>query len=283
MSLHGDVMIEVVIPVLVLAAFVGGGLALWRLIRGPAHGRLVLASRVLVLSLAGGLLAGLGTWGLSNARTVQLFGGIVPRVDTTERVVALTFDDGPTPRFTDEVLAILRDEGVKATFFVNGAKLARNPDAGRRIVEDGHELGNHSYSHRRLILVSYGTVQEEIEQTDEEIRAMGYEGEIHFRSPFGKKLIVLPYCLWKTGRLNIFWDVAPEGYAGSDEEADKIVEHVLAETRPGSIILLHVMAPRRTTSRQALPGIIQGLRGQGYRFVTVSELLDSKPFPGDRQ
>lgn len=279
-------MIEVLIPVLVLAALVGGGLALWRVIRGPAQGRLALVSRVIVLSLASGLLVGPGTWDLSNARTVQLFGGIVPRVDTTERVVALTFDDGPTPRFTDEVLAILRDEDVKATFFVNGAKLARNPDAGRRIVEEGHELGNHSYSHPRLILVSYGTVQEEIERTDEQIRAMGYEGEIHFRSPFGKKLLVLPYYLWKTGRLNIFWDVAPEGYAGAREDADedevagKIVEHVLAEARPGSIILLHVMAPRRTPSREALPGIIQGLREQGYRFVTVSELLDSESSPG---
>jgi peptidoglycan/xylan/chitin deacetylase (PgdA/CDA1 family) len=119
-------------------------------------------------------------------------------------------------------------------------------------------------------------VQKEIEATDALIRAAGYDGPIHFRSPYGKKLLVLPYYLWRSGRLNILWDVAPEGYREARADPQRMVDHVLAETRPGSIILLHVMAPSRRTSREALPDIIQGLKERGYRFVTVSELLATR-------
>jgi peptidoglycan/xylan/chitin deacetylase (PgdA/CDA1 family) len=266
-------MIEVAISLLIIVAFVVVGLAVWMLIRGPANRPLGLTLRIAGLSLLGIVLVTMYAWKLSNSCTVQLFGGIVPRVDTSEPLAALTFDDGPSPRFTEPVLTILREQDVKATFFVTGERLARNPAAAQRIVEEGHELGNHSYSHQRMMLKPYSFVQQEIEETDQLIRAAGYEGDIHFRSPFGKKLIVLPYYLWKTGRLNIFWDIAPEGHPEIAADPDGIVEHVLANTRPGSIILLHVMARSRPASRQALPGIIRGLREQGYRFVTVSELL----------
>jgi peptidoglycan/xylan/chitin deacetylase (PgdA/CDA1 family) len=149
------------------------------------------------------------------------------------------------------------------------------------IVEAGHELGNHSLTHKRMVLKPYAFVQREIEETDRLIRAAGYQGDIHFRSPGGKKLIVLPYYLWRTGRRNIFWDVAPEQYAGAPDEPQRLVQQVLEDTRPGSIILLHVMAKGRPATREALPGIIQGLAQQGYRFVTVSELLalEGQPEP----
>ena len=155
--------------------------------------------------------------------------------------------------------------------------LARNPEAGQQIVEAGHELGNHSFSHKRMILRPYADIRDEIEETDRLIRAAGYEGDIHFRAPFGKKLVVLPYYLWRTGRQNIAWDVAPEGYAGATAGAGGLVEAALREAGPGSIILLHVMAASRETSREALPEIIRGLRERGYRLVTVSELLAASP------
>src|SRR5687767_5654322 len=90
------------------------------------------------------ILLVLATWRLSNSRTFQLFGGIVPRVDTSERVVALTFDDGPTPEATDRILSVLRGRGVKATFFVIGGALEQHPEVGQRIARERHELGNHS-------------------------------------------------------------------------------------------------------------------------------------------
>ena len=119
-------------------------------------------------------------------------------------------------------------------------------------------------------------IREEIEKTDALIRACGQEGTIHFRSPNGKKLILLPYYLARTERKNIFWDVEAESYREIAADAERIAEHVLAETQPGSIILLHIMYKSRAESRAALPGIIEGLKERGYRFVTVSELLVSQ-------
>jgi chitin deacetylase len=215
-------------------------------------------------------------WRLSNSRTLQLFGEIIPRVETSEPLIALTFDDGPTARFTDTVLSTLREEDVRATFFVVGKALERNPAECQKIVAEGHELGNHSYSHLRMILKPYAFVRQEIEQTDQLIRACGYEGDIHFRPPNGKKLILLPYYLARTDRKSVSWDVGPESDREVASSADRIVQRVLDETRPGSIILLHTMYESRAESREALPAIIQGLRERGYRFVTVSELLAAR-------
>lgn len=232
-----------------------------------------MAGRIAVVSLLAIPLVTGGAWMLMRSRTFQLFGEIVPRVDSSEPVVALTFDDGPTAEYTSSVLEILDEQEVRATFFVTGHELEVNPDAGRQIVAAGHELGNHSYSHKRMVLRPYSQIRQEIERTDELIRASGQQGEIHFRSPFGKKLLLLPHYLGRTGRRSIFWDVEPESYRDIAQDAGQIVGHVLEETEPGSIILLHVMYDGRAESREALPGIIQGLRAQGYRFVTVSELL----------
>jgi peptidoglycan/xylan/chitin deacetylase (PgdA/CDA1 family) len=269
-------MLEAGILLGIVLGLLGGGLAVWRAVRGPVRRRAGTVGRIAALSLVVVPIMLWSAWKLSNARTVQLFGGIVPRVETSEPVVALTFDDGPTARYTDEILAILRDEGVKATFFVVGEALERSPAECQKIVAEGHELGNHSYSHQRMVLKPYSFIRQEIERTDELIRMCGYGGVVHFRSPNGKKLIMLPYYLSRTERNNIFWDVGPEGDRDIAATADKIVETVLQETRQGSIILLHVMYRSRVESRKALPGIIHGLRQQGYRFVTVSELLASR-------
>jgi len=172
---------------------------------------------------------------------------------------------------------VLRAEGVRATFFVTGAALEENIAEAQRIVAEGHELGNHSYSHKRMVGRSYAFVREEIEHTDQLIRAAGYEGEIHFRPPYGKRFIVLPYYLSVTDRTTIFTDVEPESYREIAADRERIVQHVLEKAWPGSIILLHVMNESRGETVGAVPGIIRGLRNRGYSFVTVSELLDWGP------
>ena len=216
-----------------------------------------------------------GAWRIADARTFQLFGGLVARVETDSPVVALTFDDGPTPAATDSILAILEREGIHATFFFTGAELSANPALGPRFVRAGHELGNHSYSHSRMVLKSPGFVRREIESTDSLIRRAGYAGTIHFRPPYGKKLVALPWYLRRTGRKTIMWDVEPDSYADIGGSAERIVAHVLQNVRPGSIIILHVMYPSRRESLRAVPRIVRGLEERGYRFVTVSELLRS--------
>ena len=212
-------------------------------------------------------------WQVSKSRTFQFFGVIVPHVSTSEKVIALTFDDGPTTSGTNEILKVLDEMNVKATFFVIGAELEQNMIEGRKIVAAGHELGNHSYSHDRMILVTPSFVQQEIEKTDRLIREVGYSKEINFRPPFGKKLLALPYYLSKHGRKTIMWDVEPDSLPEIARDSGKIIQETRSKVRPGSIILLHAMYPSRQPSLKAVRGMIESLKQDGYRFVTISELL----------
>lgn len=233
--------------------------------------RTILAVTLAVIAAA--LLTLYGLWQLSRSRDFQLFGEIVPRVETTEKVVALTFDDGPTPAYTQDVLDILQAKGVVATFFLMGVDVDKHPVETRAIIAAGHEVGNHTYTHPDMTFASEEMAADEIGRTDEAIRRAGYAGVVHVRPPFGKKLIGLPLYLAKQDRLTITWDVEPESYSDIASDPVKITAHVLEKVRPGSIIILHVMYDSREPSRQALPAIIDGLRTRGYRFATVSELL----------
>ena len=233
-------------------------------------------SKKFYLSLIAALVVVVGLvtlYQISRSRTFQFFGRLVPRVNTSQKVVALTFDDGPTPDATRQILSILERENVRATFFVIGAELEKNMAEGKSIVAAGHELGNHTYSHERMVLVTPSFVAREVERTDELIREAGYRGEIFFRPPYGKKLFALPYYLSSTNRKSVTWDVEPDSYPEVAADSEKIVEHVLSKTRPGSIIILHVMYPNRAESLKAVTKIIEGLKAQGYSFKTVSELL----------
>ncbi|BDU08917.1 polysaccharide deacetylase family protein [Nocardia cyriacigeorgica] len=211
-----------------------------------------------------------GGYYLMNSRTFQLAGRIVDRVDTDAKVVALTLDDGPTTK-TPEVLKVLADAQVPATFYLNGRDLAAHPEYGTAIAAAGHEIGNHTYTHRRMVFVTPGTVADEVARTDDEIRETGYQGPITFRPPYGKKLWTLPKYLSDHDRTTVMWDVEPD--SGAAPSAKRIVEQTVAEVRPGSIILLHVMFGDRANSLAAIPGIVAALKADGYRFVTVSELL----------
>lgn len=206
---------------------------------------------------------------LTNARSFQLAGTLVNRVDTVEKVVALTLDDGPT-EYTPEVLRILADADVPATFYLTGRELDAAPAQGAAIAGAGHEIGNHSFSHRRMVFMSPRTVADEIDRTDAAIRATGYRGAITFRPPYGKKLWVLPHYLAEHERVSVTWDVEPDSAAEPD--VDTIVSETVDAVRPGSIILLHAMYRGRAASRAAIPRIVDELRSAGYRFVTVSEL-----------
>lgn len=210
---------------------------------------------------------------LARSRTFQLFGTIVPRVETSEPRVALTFDDGPSAAVIDTLLAMLEARDVNATFFVTGQEMAAEPAAARRLVAAGHQLGNHTYTHQRMIFVRPRTVRREIAQTDSLIRAAGFDGTIPFRPPYGYKLITLPWHLSRTGRATIMWDIEPDSYREVAATPDGIVRHVLDRVRPGSIILLHVWYPSRATSLAAVGPLIDSLHARGYVVGTVRDLM----------
>jgi peptidoglycan-N-acetylglucosamine deacetylase len=228
---------------------------------------IALISIVILFAIAYGLLK------ISGSRDFQFYGGIVTKAETTEKVVALTFDDGPTDN-TDEILSILKEENVKATFFVTGREIEENFEEAKKLAEAGHEIGNHSYSHKRMVLKIPSFIKNEIEITDELIRKAGYEGTIQFRPPNGKKLIVLPRYLDKHDRKTILWNMEPDSYPEIASDSEKIVMHVNENIEPGSIILLHVMYDSREESMKSVKGIITELKAKGYKFQTVSEMLE---------
>ena len=210
----------------------------------------------------------IGMWKLMNARTFQLFGGITEKVETGQKVVALTFDDGPAKN-VDEILSLLEQYKAKATFFLIGRDIEKNLDEAKKIAAAGHQIGNHTYSHRRMVFKSLSYIKDEIEKTDNLIRKAGYEGEIDFRPPYGKKLAGLPYYLNKHGRDTIMWNIEPDtSYTSSEDKINDVMKRV----KPGSIILLHPMYDHSGEALRTIEGILQSLSKEGFQFVTVNEL-----------
>ena len=222
------------------------------------------------------LTAAVGLYLLMNARCYQLLGDLVCHGASDHKHIALTFDDAPSEHTSDAVLAVLAEKNVQATFFMIGENMARHPQAAQRIAAVGHELGNHSYSHRRFLLRSPAFIAREIEDTNALIRAAGYHGPIHFRPPYGKKLLGLPWYLARHHITTVMWDSEPARQQPPTAEA--ITAAALAQAHNGAIILLHPFCPDACRAeREALPHIIDGLRAQGYTLVTVSTLLTPQP------
>lgn len=217
------------------------------------------------------LTTGLRT--LARARSFQLFGSIVSRAETPDRRVALTFDDGPAPGITDSIIAILAERRVQATFFLIGRSIEDDPMLARRLASAGHELGNHTYSHQRMVLRRPSFYEAEIERTDSLIRAAGHPGPIYFRPPYGYKLAGLPWFLRRTHRTTVTWDVEPDSYPDVAASSDAIVRHVLDRVQPGSVILLHIWYPSRAASLAAVGPLVDSLRTRGYRVGSVRDLL----------
>lgn len=229
-----------------------------------------LRGRLLPLALLGVLVAA-GAWQVSRIPCWQLVGEVTCRVETDRPVVALTFDDGPTPAGVDAVLDVLNARGVKATFFLIGQEAAQRPELVRRLIGAGHEVGNHSWSHRRMVGRLPAFHAREIADTDAALRAAG-AAPVLFRPPYGKRLIGLPLAVEKAGYRMVTWDVDDGGLETLTPEA--YAAALLAEVKPGSIILVHPMYGANGTARAALPILLDGLTARGYQVTTVSALSE---------
>lgn len=209
----------------------------------------------------------------------QLLGKVVRRVDTSEKVVALTYDDGPNPPDTERLLDVLAEHHAKATFFVVGRHIKDFPGVVEKIVAGGHDVGNHSWSHRPLTYLWPSEVREELDSTDIAIRDAGYTGTIQVRAPFGHKLFVFPCVLWQTNRMHILYSITVNDW--QDRSPAEMLQDFDKAIKPGAIILLHdgnAIAPVhqegcRKNTVELTRLILETYQPQGYRFVTVSELL----------
>lgn len=221
-----------------------------------------------LLALAALAAVGLGLWQVSRARCFALTGPVVCRVETAAPLVALTFDDGPTPTGVEAVLPVLEAKGARATFFLIGEDVAKHPELAARLLAAGQEVGDHSYTHRRMVGRPSAFYDREIGDTEALLRKAGAASGL-FRPPYGKKLFGLPLAARRHGLKIVMWDV--EDPATSDPKA--FAGQVVAQARPGSIILVHAMYASNATARAALPMILDGLDAKGLRAVSVGELL----------
>lgn len=244
-----------------------------RMPRKPRRVWLLIAA-LLALGLAGALHL------ISKARCFQLVGDLVCRVETSEKVVALTFDDGPTPEGTDAVLAVLARYEIKATFFLIGNKMERFPGQAERLLAAGHELGNHTYSHERNLLRTSAFYRSEVGKADRLLRLAGARPTL-FRPPFGKRLIGLPLAADAAGYQTVMWEVEDQPEKFRDPQA--YARDIVSRVRPGSIILMHPMYRHSQTARDALPLVIEQLRERGYTITTVSDLIGRAPEMSDHQ
>jgi peptidoglycan/xylan/chitin deacetylase (PgdA/CDA1 family) len=191
------------------------------------------------------------------------------RAGGTSKRIALTFDDGPSP-YTVPVLEILRKADVPATFFVIGSQVKAHREIVRRIVREGHALGNHTWSHAN---VSAGGAAANTQLMDTQYAiqlAVGRAGCL-MRPPQGAVGPGLETWLRKHKKVGVLWDVDSNDY--QRPSAATMTRRIVAATRAGSIILLHDGGGDRTATVAALPGIITRLQAKGYEFVTVPELL----------
>jgi peptidoglycan/xylan/chitin deacetylase (PgdA/CDA1 family) len=168
-------------------------------------------------------------------------------------------------------LSVLSQEQIKATFYLIGVEMVRHPAAADAIIRAGHEVGNHGYTHSSLMFMDPLTLSREITRTDALLRQHGYLGDITIRPPYGHKLFELPIYAAQHNRQLVMWDF-PLG-TESGATVDSIVDSGVKQTRPGSIIIMHVMYDHNQTTLNAVQPLIQKLKAKGYRFVTVSELL----------
>ena len=227
-----------------------------------------LAFGMLFLIFVGGLFT---TQRLLTAPSLVRSPGTYYMAHTQEKVVALTFDDGPTPPDTTDVLDILKAKDVRATFFVLGQAAQANPYLLKRLIKEGHEIGNHSFNHdyqqRRLV--------EEINQTDQEVFAATGTHTYFYRPPGGFLTKNQLETIKGNGQVVALWSVDSKDWRNPGVK--QIVDNVMKNVFPGAIILMHDGGYQRTQTVKALGPIIDALRDSGYRLTTLSELktLDS--------
>lgn len=207
--------------------------------------------------------------------------GTIYREDVQDKVVALTFDDGPSPVWTPRILDVLKNSGVKATFFVLGVHVDRYPDVARRLVQEGHDIGNHTYDHHVLITYDPRRLENEIRLTDEAIRRATGVQTHYFRPPkawltTGEKKLIK-----SLGYEIVLWSLNSKDWVTFDDKY--MIKYLMEHVRPGDIILFHdsggafsTEGGDRDETVLAVMRLIERLKERGWKFVTVTELLNMR-------
>jgi peptidoglycan-N-acetylglucosamine deacetylase len=199
--------------------------------------------------------------------------GIIGQIKTRKKIIALTFDDGPDPKYTGEILEILKQHNIHATFFVMGRHVELYPEMVKTTYKNGNVIGNHTYSHPYLTNLSDDRIESELVGTSKLIDHIIGKYPILFRPPYGAHPLKSTDIVNKLGFITITWNDTTNDYDEAQTTPAKIVNAVIKLAKPGAIILLHDGGGKREKTVKALPIIIETLKNEGYEFRTIPEML----------
>ena len=228
-----------------------------------------------------GIIIVLGcAWALAYACIIpssQVFSPVVNRGPEESRSVVLTFDDGPAPPFTEQVLDILAQHKVTATFFLCGKNVERHPEIARRIVREGHTIGNHTYSHPFLFFRSSRFIASEIDRAQEAIERITGVRPTLFRPPYGARWFGLMPVLRRRGLKMVMWSVMGFDWK---YQTQTIIRATTRRLHPGAVILLHdghEQPPpggvNQSSTVEALPAIIEAITRSGLTFAPIERFM----------
>jgi cellulose synthase/poly-beta-1,6-N-acetylglucosamine synthase-like glycosyltransferase/peptidoglycan/xylan/chitin deacetylase (PgdA/CDA1 family) len=197
------------------------------------------------------------------------------------KVIALTFDDGPDPTYTPQILRILRQRGIHGTFFMVGENVTQHPQIVKQLWDEGNEIGNHTFTHPHISLVSSLRMEFELNATERILESIIGHRTLLFRPPFGEMpdisgitALHTPQILQlqQAGYITVGMNIDPKDY--ESPSTDEILDRIDKQLKNNHIILLHDGGGNRENTVKALPFIISHLQAQGYQFMTVSQLID---------
>lgn len=221
-------------------------------------------------AFGGALMLGAALDPLVNPRNPG-FSKVMFHGSRARRALALTFDDGPEPPYTERILDVLGEYGVKATFFVVGAQVLRHPELARRILDEGHLLGNHTHSHPNLLLRAPAAAREELALASASIERVTGIWPQWFRPPFGFRYPWNVSQAARLGQATVTWSLNPRDFENPD--ADVLARRVLRNARSGDIVLLHDGMRDQSCTVAALPTILRQLQLRDFEILRVDQML----------
>ena len=230
---------------------------------------------IIILFIIFGLLTTRHIQGKSKYTFGHNYAQVIKHGSKEEKVIALTFDDGPHPEFTPQILDILEEYNVKATFFVLGQHGEMYPDILKRQINEGHEIGNHTYTHINIKKTPAEKIKEEFYRTQEVIHSSTEIKPKVFRPPYGIYDNTVVNIANKNNCSIVLWSPHQDSKDWSHPDVEKIIDTTISKVENGDIILFHDYVYYDTNNTiEALEYIIPELKNRGYEFVTMSELID---------
>lgn len=201
----------------------------------------------------------------------KFFAKVIKRGSGCRNEVSVTFDDGPDPFLTSEIIALFKRHNMKATFFVTGKAAEQHPEIIRTLLENEHQIGNHTWHHKSMIFKPAWYLNNEINRTDMLLESLGVSQPIQFRPPYMRILVMTSRILACKGKLCIKANISPKDFKA--ESSHEIVQKVLNKIKAGDIIVMHDGGKADQKTLDALKVILPELAKRGLPSVTVDELL----------